>query len=274
MTTLNKIVAGAIFTVATVNFAIGQITLPAKSTFDSMLKAVKKNDIERAYNFTSSDFRKNTNEKAFKEFVTINRFADVKNFQVLERKTGSLEGKPGSELKILLRQEGQTQTFKTLFIKRQRSWKIYGMTRIAQTQNTANAETENPDTVPSDTVLIKMANKAMVDFAKSIEAKDMTRFRNETAFLFQNSVSLEQFNTGFKVFMDMENNNFMATQKQPFTFVGKPSINADGELVLNGEYATRPSKVVVTSRYAFEGSSWKLVSYHINVTPAEKAKAS
>lgn len=119
---------------------------------------------------------------------------------------------------------------------------------------------------PSEPESATYAINTTMDFARAIQAGDLSLFLKTTAQEFQDKFSVRQFEEAFGGFIS-QNINLMAVQNYQPTFVIPPGVNKDGDLVLRGYFPTRPSRIHFDYTYQWKAPEWKIVGVNIDVQP-------
>ena len=102
---------------------------PITDVIESMLIALKLNDIYRAYfAFTSKQFQQATSFDQFKEFAT--RYPEFSKFQSIAYQDKHLAGDIASFTGTITTQDGTTSHIKLDLIRENQQWKIMGMQMI------------------------------------------------------------------------------------------------------------------------------------------------
>lgn len=252
-------------------------TTPVETT-NEFFDALKKNDLFVAYSLTDPTFRKLTPPKKFSPYVNNNSLNKTLGFKVLEKQ----RVKGGQNIYISLDRKGlKTIAVRLSFTQKGQEWLLHGLgpderktVAPAKKQKTASVQKRFPvqGVIPSEGEMIRMVNAAIVDFAKSVKAKDMAFFHSTASKELKSTVSVAKFNDVFKGFFTLKG-DLMATQSKPFVFTQKPVSAQLGGVLVHGKWETRPSRVLFKARYVVEAGEWKLAAIDVNVKPVSKPKS-
>ena len=121
--------------------------------------------------------------------------------------------------------------------------------------------------LPTEAESRKIALDTTLEFARAVQAKDLSLFRSQTADEFRRQFSQEQFNRAFGDHIEQNINLFPVTKLKP-VFSPSPFLTKDGTLVLKGHFPTRPSEVRFDYSYVWQNGRWKINGITLNVNPA------
>jgi hypothetical protein len=108
----------------------------------------------------------------------------------------------------------------------------------------------------------------MLDFALAVKAKDFTAFYRNISKFWKAKTSADELAQIFKVFIDQEIDLTVLDNLRP-VLSKNPALNAQGWLVVEGQYDTKPAAVDFILKYKKEDPDWKLVGIEVNVTPSQ-----
>ncbi len=113
----------------------------------------------------------------------------------------------------------------------------------------------------------KLVLNTTLEFARAVQARDLSLFRRNTSRKFQEKFSQKQFDQAFGGYIQ-QNINLLPVAKQVPIFKPAPFVTKDGILVLKGYFPTQPSEVHFNYSYAKKNNDWKLVGITLQVKPA------
>lgn len=147
----------------------------------NQLKALQENDIKKAYNDTSSDFKKTTPIDRFKEFVeSYKAMSNVSNITV---KNTALNGPDRATVTLQLQtKEGDVPAEYTL-VKENGLWKIWNIRLLVLPLNDAIKITDNPD------ILVPPIEKQL----KALQNKDIEKAYQLTSEGFKAATPFKEF---------------------------------------------------------------------------------
>jgi hypothetical protein len=119
---------------------------------------------------------------------------------------------------------------------------------------------------PSDDQVVALADTSMRIFMASVREKSMQGLWEHISLRFREKFSVAQLDDVFKEFYGLKITGDPLAGKSPI-FTAGPVINDDGNLVVDGYYATTPWRVSFHLAFAMEGRSWKLIGINVNAKP-------
>ena len=105
-------------------------------------------------------------------------------------------------------------------------------------------------------------------FAVAVNERNMTDFRDYVAYSWQHEITPERLDEAFGAFYD-SGLDLTALDRMRPQFDGPGVLDDDGILLIAGHYPTRPSQVTFEHGYIYEGLSWKLVQFMVDVKPVK-----
>ena len=124
----------------------------------------------------------------------------------------------------------------------------------------------------SESASAEYAKNTTLDFARAIQAGDLSQFLKTTSEEFQNEFSIRQFEEAFGSFI-AQRINLMAVQNYQPSFVTPPGLDKNGMLVLRGYFPTRPSRIHFNYRYKWKAPEWKIADITIDVQPEKQQES-
>lgn len=119
---------------------------------------------------------------------------------------------------------------------------------------------------PSDDQVVALADTSMRIFMASVRERSMQGLWDHISLRFREKFSVTQLDDVFKEFYGLKITGDPLAGKSPI-FTGGPAINDDGNLVVDGYYATTPWRVSFHLAFAMEGRAWKLVGINVSAKP-------
>jgi len=211
-----KILGGLVAFVITVIALIFWATAGMSDTADNFFATLHRGDYIQAYRlYLSADFKSNTPEPAFEQFVKQNRLDKVKETHWGNREVsgmnGTLEGG-------LVTDDGDAIPITLKFVKADEVWQIYAIVKApAGIQDETPAQTEPQekkhhvtlppsyriDKLPSEEEQRTLAKNTMNLFFQGIQEKSFRRLYDEgLSPVFKKYVTLQQMNEKFASVMN------------------------------------------------------------------------
>ncbi len=121
---------------------------------------------------------------------------------------------------------------------------------------------------PSEPESAQIAISTTIEFAKAVNAKDLSLFRNNTAIDFKRQYSREHFLNAFGGYIEQHIDLLPVANYKP-VFSTTPYITEQGILILQGMFPTRPSQVKFDYSYTWQDGNWKLIGITLDVNPVK-----
>ncbi|TWU25573.1 hypothetical protein [Bythopirellula polymerisocia] len=257
------VVIGGLFVLLVVAiFGIFFITSGIVKTADDFFQQVSDGNFKKSRDFLAEEFKAATSPEEFEVFLTESALIDFKeaswNSRSVANGSGELEG-------VVLTKSGGSIPVQMSFVKELGAWKIYAIQKKGAGLNAAATEDVPIPTKAEAAVLIKDTTR---DFAAAINSKDYTQFHADLAKEFQEQVPLEKFNEIFSVFIESEVDLSVLENLQPM-FTAEPALSAEGVLLLEGYFASKPSRVKFSYKYVLRGTKWELLGIVVNIEPID-----
>jgi hypothetical protein len=142
--------------------------------------------------------------------------------------------------------------------------------KTQRTKEAQSAVLPKQITVPNEPELQSIIKTTVTDFAGSIEKGDFTDFYGKTAGDFQQGISLPEFNSKFKPFIEKKD-VFLPVLKSTinvnatFSLVPEIKISEYGNkiLALTGEMRAQSNSTNFETEYKWENNQWKLIKIKV-----------
>lgn len=228
----------------------GGLLAPVKE----QLKDLHSNNVQKAYDSTSPEFRKITPLPAFQDFIR--SFSIVTHYSSVDFKE-PLIGKNIGKVVVEFHQDKETQFLEYTLGREEGSWKIFGMQILSPPENASNPQTQNS---PGN---FKVENLVHVVQGQlnALKSKNFNEaYSQYSSSSFQSAHSLQKFE-------EMVNQNPILTNNQSSKF-NRLTIQ-NGIATLSGTI-TSPDNLIYPAEYTLvqDGDSWKIDKFQIN-PPAE-----
>ncbi len=220
---------------------------------------IKAKNYSKAYSGLSEEFRVNTSQDEFVKFL--DKSALLK-FKDTSWGTRSISGGKGTLDGSVITESGGVVPIKLGLVKENDNWKIYSIYK----PKAGLSQSDESGRLPSTEELIALTEESLMKFAESVNAKSFEVFHAYSSSVFQKELSVETLNNAFKEFIDQKINLIPALKTNKPQFDAPPSINSQGNLILEGKYPTRPSRLVFKLSYVYEGVNWKPSGIMVDLT--------
>lgn len=132
--------------------------------------------------------------------------------------------------------------------------------------DTSGKADASKDEIPKGDELQEMVQKTLIDFNDAVQADDFTDFFPTISKLWQKESSPAKLKETFQGFIDQKV-DFGEIRTMGANFTTKPRIdNSKGfkELIVEGNYDTKPTPTRFNLKYTPEGKSWKLTGISVD----------
>lgn len=257
MKKLLKIVLGLVGVIALALAAVFYFTADMVTVADEFFKAVKSNNMDKAYAYLSDDFKAATSRDALKDFLSKSGLMGFKDASWGQR---SISGSRGELTGSVNTQSGGVIPIKISFVKGESGWKIYYIEKpSAGVQDNAASQQ-----LPSEAQMVKLVAETMHTFALAVNEKSMAKVHEFSSGIMQRQFSVQKLDEVFASFYRLDSDLRVLDNYSP-AFDEKPRITENGVLVIKGHYPTKPSQVFFEFKYIYEGLGWKLVALNVEI---------
>jgi hypothetical protein len=254
---LLKIAIGIVVVFVLAIGAVFFLTAGMADTANEFFGAIKSQDLAAARSHLSEDFKASTDEAALREFLSKGALLNFKETSWSNRQISGGRGELDGEV---ITESGGVVPLKLMFVKENDAWKIYAIQKP-----TAGLQSEaTSPAIPSSADRVALVRRAMHDFAVSVNSKSMEHFRGTVSQLWQKQFTTEKFEKAFSLAYDL---GVDFTVLDGFEPVLEPvsELGENGELILKGQFPTKPNQVHFEQKYIYEGLGWKLLGFNFNI---------
>lgn len=232
-------------------------------TADQFFAAVRAQDLPAARALLSEEFRASTDEAELLDYFRSSALGQYQEAHWSSRATsggrGELEGS-------ITTASGGTIPMHLVFVREQGAWRIYSLQKppaglVAESTSSAG--------VPPRAQQIGLVRRSMHDFAFALAARDMTGFHHTISGLWQAQITPQQLLAQFHQLVDDELDLRPIDRLTP-SIDPEPTIDERGVLIVTGRYKTHPSVLKFEQKYVYEGVTWKLIGFYVDLR--EQAK--
>ncbi|WP_193165574.1 hypothetical protein [Microbulbifer hainanensis] len=255
MKTLIKIVIGIFGVIVLAIAAVFFFTSDMTKTADEFL-ALARNDSKAAYAYLSEDFRAGT---SFEEFSSFIKTSALDKYESSSWESRSRNGNRGTLKGSITTVSGGVIPLTLNLVKGNGSWKVYS---IQKPSSGIQIESENGE-LPTQKEQVVLVDRAMQEFANSVNNKSMASFHDFISEFWQKQVSVESLDKAFEPFFGAVDLTVLKSYEPQFS--KDSQITEDGILILAGSYPTKPNKVYFEQKYIYEGLGWKLVGFSTDI---------
>lgn len=228
---------------------------------DQFLAQVASGDTAGAYQSAASGLRTAQTQEQFDASVRGMRLTeyqssswskfDMKNDQA--QLEGTITLKDGSTLPV------------TVDLVKEGGWKVLGIKPATGGVSGGDAPRLS---VPPDDELKKLANRDLAAFHRAVKADDFREFHATLSKPFREQKTAEELRQSFRVFVE-KMIDLSAVETVDPKLTRPATIDADGVLQVEGEYPTRPAKVLFALKYVRDSGEWKLLGINVKTEAAE-----
>ena len=224
---------------------------------DNFFTAIRHNDLKQADTYLSDHFQSVVSRPELEAFVATHSLTEFSESdwkaRTINSERGSLLGaiKAGSDtdLPVVIR-----------FVRADSQWKIYSI---------LIPEIDNPEAmtdlmIPSSREQVRLVSESMRVFSESLKARSMEAFYGYVSNLWQKQFTVEHFDRFFAELYETGIDLSELPGHDPH-FYPDAMINDKGRLIIMGDYLETPVKLSFEHSYVYEGLSWKLAGFQIDV---------
>lgn len=263
MPTWVKVLLGIIIVIVVIIVAIFSFTSGMTKTADGFFAAVRKGDMEQAYNYTSPDFKAGTSKAELASFLHTNALDKVTGTSWGSRSFNGRTGKLEGSLTIAT---GGVIPIKIDLTKDTDGWKIFAIREAAAGLQSGDTTQQ----LPSEQEQIALVQQSMSMFTDGVAAGSMAELHNHISRMWAGQISVEDMDRGFASLYPY-GSAFQVLKTMTPIFDEPAQISDQGVMAIKGHYATSPERMNFAVKYIFEGTGWKLFGLSVK-TEAVTAK--
>ena len=266
MTTKAKVLLGIGTVVVLIGAAAGAALLATANlpkAADAFFSRIAEGNATAAYQSTAREFRAQTSEAEFLQFLKTTSLTDYQtaswSSRSIENDRGTLEGtittKSGGKIPLTIK-----------LIKEGGSWQIYHLN--IPTGGLGRGNEESPPALPSEAEAKQLARESLLSFYQAVAKKDFTAFYASTSSIWQKQTTAAALQNTFRPFAAVNMTMLLDLVTKPIGFTKAPTLNEDNFLVLEGqtpEGAKQPPLLTFELLYHSARGQWKLVGIHVNL---------
>lgn len=257
MPTWGKVLLGIIVVIVIIVVAIFSFASGMTKTADRFFAAVRKGDIDQAYNYTSPDFKAGTTKDAMAAFLKANALDKVTGTSWGSRSFSGRTGKLEGSLTIAT---GGVISIKIDLAKGSDGWKIFAIRKAAAGLQSGDTSQQ----LPSEQQQIALVQQSMSIFTDGLAAGSMTELHNYISKMWARQISIEDMDRGFSSLYPY-GSAFQVLKTMTPIFDEPTQISDQGVMSIKGHYATTPEQMNFTAKYFFEGTGWKLFGLSVKM---------
>lgn len=267
MKTFIKIIGALALLVVLGIVAVGYFTRGMTDTADAFFTAVGAKDWPAAKQQLSKGFQKDTTDAELAKFLAdsdLDTYADASwTRREVSGARGELEG-------TVTNAEGGVVPVKLVLVKEGDAWKLHHLSRVdygfrAESRDGAtNATAEGPVmALPDAAIQAALVKQVFADFARSVDAKDMTHFHGTIAKVWQDQYTVEKLDETYAPIFELERDiTFASVAALEPAIEPATALDGNGAFDVTAVYPTSPSVVTVVASFIPENGEWK--AYGLN----------
>lgn len=249
-----------------VYWAVGEVKEFGKPA-DEFLALIASGDIKGAYDSGATGLR---SAQSLEEFTAAVKKMGLTGYQSSNWSSWNRVNNEAKMSGTVTLKDGGSVPLTVNMLKEGDVWKVVSLSTMPGGATASNDLATLK--MPTDAELKILARDTLLDFDRAIKDDDFSPFIAKAAKPMRDSIAPDEFRDRFKDFVQNKANfGFVETREPELT--GKPGIDADGRLVFEGFYATKPAHLKFVLGYIRESGTWKLVKINLNtVDPPSKPK--
>ena len=156
--------------------------------------------------------------------------------------------------------------FSLKYFREDGAWRLLG---INVNLKSADAGGPRPALPPAEEVRA-LVKRTLLEFNDAVRSRDFAAMHAGASTPLRQQVTPEKLRGIFQAFID-ERIDISGIKSLEPKLAGEPTIDADGVLTVEGEYATKPVRTAFRTRHFFEQNGWRLLGVSVDTTPPEPA---
>lgn len=259
MKTLLKIVIGIVAVFVLGIASVFLLTAGLAHTATQFFTAIKDQNYTAARSYLSQEFKASTGESTLESYLASTGITHFKDAHWPHRQItigrGELDGD-------VVTDSGGVIPLKLTFIREAGAWKIYSMHIPPSGLQTST----DPESIPSHVKQLELIERSMHDFAVSVHDKSMAHFYGTLSPTWQQQITVQGLDNAFNKFLTLPVDLRVLDRFQPV--IQSATVNENGVVQLTGYFPTHPSRVTFHQFFMYEGVSWKLMGFGVNIEKA------
>lgn len=257
MRTLLKILLIIALGAAAAFLLVPRMAADITETADAFFDAIKVDDLARAMEHVSVEFRSGVDEAHLREFLSRNGLLNFRETNWAERR---LSGRRGWLEGSITAEYGSAIPIRLTFVRERGGWRMYSLQRLA---SGLMADDTDPR-IPRPMERQMLVQQTMTDFALAVRVGSMADFHATLSRMGQDHYTVAMLDEAYGPIMAEGVDLTILIQVEPI-FDGKPEMDDLGILTLKGHYPSFPRRVFFEQVYVHEGIRWKLAGFSINI---------
>jgi hypothetical protein len=242
---------------------IFRLTAPMTAEGEKFLTTLGSGSTAAAYAMTSATLQKGQTQEDFTRAV---KAYGLDGYQSASWSSRNIKNDRGTLEGTVQCKSGGAVPLTIEMIKEAGTWKVLSIMGPKTGASTGPIiEKESADLpVPGKEEAAKLAATSLLAFNQAVLSKSFDKFHAGISKLWREQTTPDDLRKIFQTFIDKEI-DIAAIETLTPDFKSAPAINADGFLVLEGEYPVEPGKVQFRLKFVGEANAWKLVGVKVNV---------
>lgn len=268
MKTFLKILGGLALLVVLGIVAVGYFTRGMTDTADAFFTAVGAKDWPAAQAQLSQGFRKDTTDAELQAFLADSGLDTYAESSWTNR---SVSGGRGELEGTVTNASGAVVPVKLVFVKESDAWKLHYLSRsdVGARESDADGGTETASSaapsLPGPEEQAALVKQAFADFARSVDAKDMSHFHGTIAKVWQDQYSVEKLDETYAPIFALERDiTFASVAELEPSIEPATALDGNGAFEVTAVYPTSPSVVTVVASFIPENGEWKAYGLNFN----------
>ena len=240
---IGTVIGAVVLLIGFVYFYTGEMTDVADDFFES----VSKNELEDANNQLSS-YTINDAVSVF-SYLDDNHMTKVKSTSWHARNFVNNKGSIAGEV---VNGNGENIPTRVDFVKQDGDWKIYAIAKqLPKAQLIPNEPTFNQ--------IESLVSQSMTVFMDAAKHKSMAIFYQHTARFWQSQTTVADLDKAFASIYNYQGDYNFLNKLKPN--IESAIIDENNLLIINGFYPLASSRLVISQKYIYEATAWKLMSF-------------
>lgn len=239
-----------------------QYSLKTKNLANSFINHLEKDHYSQILHLITPELQEQLPPRLFKDFLTLPSAKMI--FPVAEEINWFKEETKDNKKRLKgigVSEDGYPVMIEMSLKRSEKQWKVDYLSYYLNKPGAQSRRT--PPTLSERQQLVSATTKR---FGEAVRNRNLAAFYQTTADAFQQQFSVTTFQQAFQGFVNQQT-NFMALQGLAAVFSSQSSFRQYNQLLLEGYYDTRPSKIHFRYEYYWDAAGWHLSGIQIEVKP-------
>ena len=257
------IVIGAIIVIyLVIVFLLSRLDSATNKNVDAMFSNVRAGNIQEAYTDTAKAFQAAVTLDQFKTYLEQYKLSSIES---TKRNKKNLDA-TSNEVELIwsaTTTSGETIALDIFLSKEDGQWKVLHI-NLPDAKLVNQTTTASTGTIPTQTEITTMVQKAMGLISNAINTANFTTFYANIAHIRQQQTTATDLQKIFQIFIDKKIDLSFTTTLEP-NYTATPTIDENGILIIQGTFTTQDTSIAFRQKFYQENNEWKLFGINIQM---------